>query len=371
MNQIKIVQLFDKYGDFYQPYIPPVIDVLREKADFEIRVDAFKGDATSNVHIIPSYLKRRFNERIISITNSSPVKLKYLEHKYLKNNNDIVHIQHSYLFTKIRGFFSIPKSERPKIVITLRGSDTYIKPWLNQGWHSFYKGSGQFVDAYITMTVHQKNYMAKWGIPLDIIHVIPISYGHPFKVGEKSFDANTIQLISAFRMCWEKNIDGNLRVAKFLKDLGYSINYQIYGDGQDANQIPYLIDKYQLKDCVNYHGSIKNEHLKQKLKTSDFYLQLSQSESLGMSIIEAQTHGLPAIVSNSGGLPEVVIHDETGYCVDSYAIEEAAYHIINLWQSPKKYSEFSKAAISHSQTNFSIQKEVHRLSVLYKSLITK
>ena len=211
--------------------------------------------------------------------------------------------------------------------------------------------------------------MNKWGIPLHLIHVIPISYGFPFEVIEKKLDLNTIQLISAFRMCWEKNIDGNLRVAKYLNDKGYPLNYQIYGDGQDTSQIPYLIDKYQLSDCVHYCGGLNNEDLKENLKNSDFCLQLSHSESLGMSVIEAQTNGLPAIVSNSGGLTEVVIHDETGYCVDSYAIEEAANYIIDLWKTPQKYSRFSKSAIEHSQSKFSVKMEVDRLSELYETLI--
>jgi glycosyltransferase involved in cell wall biosynthesis len=262
----------------------------------------------------------------------------------------------------------MPKNDRPKIVITLRGADTYMKPWLDKGWRDFYKNYGQNVDAFITMTNHQKNYMLKWGIPLHKIHVIPISYGHPFQVKEKEVNLNTIQIISAFRMCWEKNIEGNLRVIKHLKEKGFAVNYQIYGHGQDENQVPYLIDKYSLSDCVKYHGSIKNQELKEKLKTSDFYLQLSHSESLGMSMIEAQTHGLPAIVSNSDGLPEAIIHEETGFCVKPYAIEEAANLIVQLWQSPKRYSEFSKAAIENSQASFSVIKEVDRLSTLYQAL---
>lgn len=370
MRKLKIIQLFETYGNLYQPYIPPVMDALKSNPNFEVQVNAFKGEANKDLTIIPSYYKRRFKERMTSFTNKSAVKLNYIENRYLKNNVDIIHLQHSYLHKKIKRLLYIPKDQRPKVVITLRGADTYMKPWLDNNWLNFYKDYGQHVDAYIAMTNHQKQYMQKWDINLDKIHVIPISYGNPFDVEERIANPKTIRLVSAFRMCWEKNIEGNLRVVKYLINKGFDVNYNIYGGGQDANQVPYLIDKYQLSDSVNYHGSIINEDLKQKLKDSDFYLQLSHSESLGMSIIEAQTLGLPAIVSDSDGLPEVVINNKTGFCVKPYDIEEAVNFIVKLWESPEMYSTFSKAAIQHSQAKFSIQKEVDKLSVLYKSLLT-
>ncbi|NRD20558.1 glycosyltransferase family 4 protein [Winogradskyella eckloniae] len=372
MKKIKIIQLFEAYGDIYQPYIPPVMESLKKKDDFDMQIDVFKEHAKADdVNVIPGYYKRKIKEKALSLSNKGAVKLNYIENKYLKNKVDIVHLQHSYLHKKVKRLLAIPKAQRPKIVITLRGADTYMKPWIDKNWVNFYETYGQYVDAFITMSEHQKNYMQKWGIPLDKIHVIPISYGNAFKTSERLPNTESIQLISAFRMCWEKNIEGNLRVVKLLKDKGLRVNYSIYGNGPDAYQVPYLIDKYQLSEAVQYYGSIENKALKQKLNEADFYVQLSHSESLGMSIIEAQTYGLPAIVSDSDGLPEVVIHNKTGYCVKPYAIEKAADYIETLWNDSDLYRSFSSAAVKHSQVTFSIQNEVEKLSHLYQSLMSK
>lgn len=367
---VKVIQLFETYGDLYQPYIPPVMEALKEIKDLHIQVDAFVGNSENNdVNIIPSYYKRKIKERVSSIKNKSSFKkLNYTENKYLKSNSDVIHLQHSYLHSKFKRLLAIPKNERPKVVITLRGGDTYLKPWLDKNWLEFYKGYGQLVDAYIVMTNHQKMYMQKWGIALEKIHVIPISYGNPFDVEAKIANRKTIRLISAFRMCWEKNIEGNLRVVKNLIERGFDVNYSIYGSGQDAHQVPYLIDKYQLSNFVSYQGSISHKELKKNIKDADFYLQLSHSESLGMSIIESQTFGLPAVVSDSDGIPEVVLHNKTGFCVKSYDTETAANYIELLWKNSKLYTEFSKAAIAHSQSSFSLQIEVERLLKLYKSI---
>ncbi|WP_456439192.1 glycosyltransferase family 4 protein [Psychroserpens sp.] len=370
MKKLKVIQLFENYGDLYQPYIPPVMDALKVIPNFNIQVDAFTGEVSDEVNVIPNYYKRKIKERVFSLANKSSVKLNYIENKYLKNNVDIIHLQHSYLHKKVKSLLSLPKKERPKVVITLRGADTYMKPWVDKNWVDFYNNYGQEVDAYITMSEHQKRYMQKWNIPLNKIHVIPISYGNPFEAKPKKANSNCIKLVSAFRMCWEKNIEGNLRTVKELIEKGLPVEYDIFGDGKDACQVLYLIDKYKISHCVKYKGSVKNEELKAAVKASDFYLQLSHSESLGMSVIEAQTYGLPAIVSDSDGLPEVVSHEKTGYCVKPYAIDEAASYIEKLWKSPELYSKFSKAAIKKSQANFSINMEVERLRTLYQSLTT-
>lgn len=368
--EIKIVQLFDTYDDFYQPYIPPVMEALKIVLNFEIQINAFRGEACGNVQIIPSYYRRKLYERILSISKRSSKQLSYLENKYLKNKVDIIHLQHSYLHKKIKGLLSLPSVERPKIIITLRGADTYVKPWVDKNWLHFYNNDGNNIDAFVVMSEHQKQYLHKhWGIKLDKIHVIPISFGNKQTHIPKTLDSKSIKIISAFRLCWEKNIEGNLRVIKHLKEQGLPVQYDLYGDGPDVGQVYYLIDKYGLSDCVNYHGRIANETLKVRLLASDFYLQLSHSESLGMSVIEAQTLGLPAILSNSGGLSETIIPNKSGYAVEADDIEAASKCIIDLYSNPLKYNQFSQNAILHSQTHFAIENEVKRLTLLYKNLL--
>src|SRR5690606_2125199 len=133
----------------------------------------------------------------------------------------------------------------------------YVKPWIDKKWSSFYKNNGKYVDAFVVMSAHQKNYLhAHWGIDLEKIHIIPISLANNFIGTSKSITGETIKVASAFRMCWEKNIGGNLRVIKHLKDLGYSVQYDLFGDGPDAGQVYYLIEKYGLRDCVIYHGRV-------------------------------------------------------------------------------------------------------------------
>ncbi|MDO6597676.1 glycosyltransferase family 4 protein [Oceanihabitans sp. 2_MG-2023] len=368
MNKIKTFQLFETYGEQYQPYIPPVIEALKQNKMLDVSVVAFNKSSTTADIIIPSYRERRFKEKLYALTNRS--KLNYLEIISLKQKVDIIHIQQSYMFSKVYNILQLPKENRPKIVITLRGGDTYVKPWYIKKWQDFYTHYGKLIDAFVVMSIHQKEYLhTKWKIPLNNIHVIPISFGEAFPVSEKKTETTILKVVSAYRMCWEKNIEGNLRVVKLLKEQQIPVQYEIYGGGADTGQVYYLIDKYNLSDCVTYFGSVRNKELKKRLIANDFYLQLSHSESLGMSVIEAQAQGLPAVVSNSDGLPEVVLDAKTGFCVSPNDIASAASHLIYLWKHPKIYKEFSKEAILYSHKNFNINKEVKSLKGLYCSLL--
>lgn len=368
-NAIRVVQLFESYPLFYQPYIPPVIAALGQEQNLELRINAFKGTADNGVKIIPSYYKRKFKEKCYALRHTT--KLNYAEIQYINQKVDVVHLQHSFLFPKVTGLLKLPKTQRPKIIITLRGGDTYVKPWVSEKWRKFYTEYGAKVDAFITMSQHQKKYLhEKWGIAENKIHVIPISFGKAKTVQPKTPNKNVIKIVSVFRMCWEKNIDGNLRVIKELKEKGINVHYNIYGDGPDAGQVWYLTDKYNLQNCVTYHGKVDNSVIKEKLAQYDFFLQLSHSEALPTSVIEAQSFGLPAIVSDSGGLPEAILNGKSGYIVATHAAENAANAINTLWNDDKKYKLFSETAIRYAHANFSVNIEVNKLIDLYQKILS-
>jgi glycosyltransferase involved in cell wall biosynthesis len=368
-NRIKIIQLFDSYSNFYQPYIPPVIESLKKMNSLKIAVNAFNGKSDGNVVVFSSYYRRKFKEKFYELTHRVQHKLNYAEIYFLQKNIDIVHIQHSYLFPKVLGLLSLPTNRRPKIIITLRGGDTYVKPWVQKKWADFYSNYGNKVDAFITMSEHQKKYLhAKWGIDKAKIHVIPISFGSRFNSSPKKPTTTKIKIVSIFRMCWEKNIDGNLRVIKYLHEKGLPVEYNIYGDGPDTGQLLYLIDKYNLNNCVKYHGKVTNSLLKEQISNYDFILQLSHSEAFPTSVLEAQSLGIPAIVSDSGGLPEAIIPNKTGFCVDANDCLKAAEHIESMWKKPELYKSFSAEAIKFSQSNFATENEVERLTNLYLKL---
>lgn len=368
---MKVYQVFESYPLFYQPYIPPVLDALRKINGLKIKVIAFKGQSedVDGTVIMPDYRYRKLYEKSNQTLFKDYKGLKYLEIKVLKEKVDILHIQHSFLFPKIVELLKKRKGKRPKIIITLRGGDTYVKPWLQKRWKNFYRDYGNKVDAFIVMSEDQKKYIARWDVPLANIHVIPISFGERFVILPKYPNEKELKLVSVFRMCWEKNITDCLLLVKKLKELNIKVSYDLYGDGPDIGQLYYLRDKFGLQNEVIIHGKVANKELKNKLRDYDFLVQLSLSESLGMSAIEAQSMGLPVIVSNSDGLPEVVIDNETGFIIERENCDLKLKRIITIWENSLEYNNMSKNAITFAQNKFNINKEMESLINLYNNLI--
>jgi glycosyltransferase involved in cell wall biosynthesis len=356
---------------FYQPYIPPTIEELSIQENISLKIIAFNGLANANdVEILPSYNRRRVKEFISQKVNPQIKKLSFLEIKALKEKIDIIHIQHSFLFSKVTSILALPKGVRPKVIITLRGGDTYIKPWVKKNWKDFYSNYGKKVDAFVVMSENQKRYLTKWGVPLESIHVIPISFGKKFKIEPKYPNKDELKLVSIFRMCWEKNIADNLRFVKQIKEFGIKVQYDVYGDGSDLGQLYYLLDCYGLNENVNVKGKIENTLLKEKLKTYDFILQLSHSESFGMSLVEAQTFGVPAVVSNADGLSETVQHQYSGLVLErDFSMKEETKTLIDLWKNESLYFTMSANAIQFAQSSFNTKVEVDRLVNLYSKLV--
>lgn len=357
---MKILYIYDKYPTTYQNYLLGLLNNIREQLNIKSLI---YGKSNYSDYQCLSFGFKDKIQRIkykFGLTKHASYDIKIMA------NFDVIHLQHSYLWRKLTPLKKLKK--KPKIVITLRGGDTYIKPWVDPAWSNFYTNADS-IDAFIVMSQHQKEYLKKWSIPENKIHIIPISFGELSKYKPKYPNENKMKLIAAFRMTWEKNIEGTIQFAKRLKDSDVDFEFDIYGDGNDLGQLYYLIDRYELKDYVFPKRKIENNLLKQKMIEYDFFVQLSISESLGMSVIEAQSLGLPCVVSDSDGLPEAVLPNKTAICSDYRNIDYFSSEIIKLWKDRERYYKFSEEAIRFSNSNFTIEKEIQKTMTLYNQIM--
>ncbi|PID63152.1 MAG: N-acetyl-alpha-D-glucosaminyl L-malate synthase BshA [Ignavibacteriae bacterium] len=114
----------------------------------------------------------------------------------------------------------------------------------------------------------------------------------------------------------------------------------LIGDGPDRSECERLARELQLEKDVIFLG--KQDGLEKLLSVADIFLMPSQSESFGLSALEAMACGIPVISSSVGGLPELIVHNKTGFIAEFGDVDRMAKYTLELLTKKKKYNSFSK-----------------------------
>ncbi|MBI5730479.1 MAG: N-acetyl-alpha-D-glucosaminyl L-malate synthase BshA [Ignavibacteriales bacterium] len=122
------------------------------------------------------------------------------------------------------------------------------------------------------------------------------------------------------------------------------------GDGPDRSECERLARELNIHKDVVFLG--KQDGLAEILNAADIFLLPSQSESFGLSALEAMACGVPVVSSSVGGLPELNIHNETGYIAEIGDIDRMAKYAVELLTNEKRYKSFSKNARERAVKNF-------------------
>lgn len=123
-------------------------------------------------------------------------------------------------------------------------------------------------------------------------------------------------------------------VALLIKDLSKTeyaflankVYCYIYGDGEQKDELNRLIKSVNLEEKVILKGKIEHSKVPEVLNDMDIFCATSvlDSESFGVSVVEAQAVELPVVVTDVDGFKEVVDDGITGYIVRRKNIGEIA-----------------------------------------------
>ena len=139
------------------------------------------------------------------------------------------------------------------------------------------------------------------------------------------------RLISVGRLTKEKGYIDLLKVyKKIIKDYP-DWNLDIVGDGVERKSIEDFIEKNNLSSKVTLHGFQGKEYIDKLLDQSSIYLMTSYTESFGIVLIEAMSHGVPCIAYDSAeGAREIINSGENGYLIKHRNLEAMVKKIEDL-----------------------------------------
>ena len=140
----------------------------------------------------------------------------------------------------------------------------------------------------------------------------------------------------------------------------------LVGDGPERSDCEQLCRTLGIFEFVKFMG--KQDAIVELLSISDIFLMPSQSESFGLSALEAMSCSVPVISTSIGGLPELNIHGETGYIAEIGDIDRMAKYSIELLTNEKKYELFAANARNRAET-LSEEKIVPEYEKFYEKIL--
>jgi N-acetyl-alpha-D-glucosaminyl L-malate synthase BshA len=165
-----------------------------------------------------------------------------------------------------------------------------------------------------------------------------------------------------------KRVDDCIRIFKKIREK-IPAKLLLIGDGPERSNCEYLAKDIGVDKDVTFYGN--QESFVEILSIADLFLMPSQSESFGLSALEAMACGVPVVSSNAGGLPELNHHGETGYIAEIGDINKMANYALNLLQDPNKYKIFSENALDRAVTMFSSEKIIPEYENYYEEVLGK
>jgi colanic acid/amylovoran biosynthesis glycosyltransferase len=310
----------------------------------------------------------------------------YFAFSVIKDKPDLFHAHFGpsgYNFLTFKRIFKIP------LITTFYGYDLSLLPSQHPKWKMKYKKLFREGEIFLVEGNHMKKCLIELGCPeekiivqhlgidLDLIKLVPRKLGEEREI--------KILISSSFR---EKKgipyaIEAFGRVKQAHPDL--KLNLTIIGDSggspaeeAEREKIFGVIQKYNLKDCVNMLGYQPYPVFLRELYRHHIFLHPSVHASDGdteggapVSIIEASASGMPILSTTHCDIPEVVIGGESGYLVQEKDVDALTDKLEFLVLNPEIWGQMGKKGREHIEKNYDVITQVQKLEEIYDKVLTR
>lgn len=140
----------------------------------------------------------------------------------------------------------------------------------------------------------------------------------------------------------------------------------LVGDGPERPAIDKLCRELNTCNDIISVGKIANPQ--EVLAVSDIFILPSETESFGLSALEAMASKVPVISTNSGGITELNINGKTGFVSEVGDYKDMAKNAIKLLSDETKLQTFKKQAFEQAK-KFDIENILPLYEKLYQEVI--
>lgn len=361
-----------KIGFFTTTYYPTpdgVSHYLRdvkqelEKRGHEVHVFSFNGDRQeSNVHIpatvpFPVYPQYRVP------LNPFPM---YMYRIAGRVGFDVIHIHDPFMGSI---GYRLAKSKNLPVIASFHTDFVRMRESLRMPFRDFliklsWKYNAyllQKCDTVLAPSTKTTDYLKTNGIMNS--QELPLFVDtNKFNPNHSKAESFTVQYLG--RVTKDKGVYNILDVAESLDK---EVKFIISGTGPDSVNLEKEVGRRNLQDTVSLTGYIDEERKFELLNSADLFIYPSDTDTFGISVLEALSAGVPAIVPSDFPLTHYGNQDKSGLIrADFSKPGEIASRIKELKEDPTGLDTLRSAARDFVMDNFSMERHCNRLIGIYE-----
>jgi colanic acid/amylovoran biosynthesis glycosyltransferase len=250
---------------------------------------------------------------------------------------------------------TLAKDENIPLVVNFHGFDATVMPRRPE-IRATYALLARDASGFVCGSRHFKTVVAGVGMPEDRIRVVPcgIDSGRFRTPGEKTGK----RLISVGRLTEKKAPLRTLEAFAAAKPSVPGLTLDMIGGGPLASDCEAFLRENGLREDVTLHGALEHDRVIEMLSEADIFVQHSvtapngDTESQGISLVEAMAAGLPVITTDHNGFSETVVAGETGFLVAEHDSKAMAEMIVALASDPERARTLGQAGRHRALTYF-------------------
>ena len=129
----------------------------------------------------------------------------------------------------------------------------------------------------------------------------------------------------------------------------FSIEWIHFGDGQLFNQLKGQANNLPDNIIVDWRGQVRNEDVLNYYTENEVscFINVSSSEGIPVSIMEAMSFGIPVIGTNVGGVSEIV-NEDNGYLLSANPTSQEIVSVIEKFQQLSNEDKEKKRKAAYS-----------------------
>ena len=274
---------------------------------------------------------------LISYTTKSNLSIKYALKWLIKNvdEKDFVTFYSYWLY--FESYIATQLSKKAAInsstISRVHGFDLYEERHPNS-YIPYRKNTLSDLNMIYPISKSGKKYLTnKYPELSSKVEVSYLGTLNEYKTNFVSLKADTIHIVSCSRLVPLKRVELIIEALELLSNEKIMITWSHIGDGELKEQLVSsaerrLSNKKNIK--YNFLGHVKNSDIRKLYSEQcfDIFINVSTTEGLPVSIMEAASFGIPIIATNVGGTNEIV-DEKNGFLLDKDFKTEELVNLIN------------------------------------------